>query len=40
VLQQNTYDTESNLIQKGRYTNAIAQVDSYAYDSQARLLAV
>ena len=38
VLRQNTYDTESNLIQTGRYTNAIAQIDSYAYDRQSRLL--
>jgi YD repeat-containing protein len=39
ILTQNQYDTESRLIETGRYNNQMAQVQRYTYDPQGRLSA-
>lgn len=40
VLQHNRYDAESRLIESGRYSSAVAQVQSYAYDASGRITQV
>ena len=37
MLTQNRFDTESQLIETGRYSNAIAQIENTTYDSEGRL---
>ncbi|RYF01830.1 MAG: hypothetical protein EOO32_02360 [Comamonadaceae bacterium] len=40
VLLHNRYDTESRLVETGRYSNTMAQVQHYGFDDQGRLQAV